>query len=657
MLLLLLLMADLSFTEEHPHRHAHEAATTSAPPARTRRNQQRLQQLQQAQDGNDIVFDIGNNNDNNNAGGNTYNSHHQHHHLRHEQHLRAELAGGNNNNNGNRQPPTVVKQPTQLELEQLAMLPGPGQQHHLRHHNRHHAAWAQRVFRHQQHRSPAAASTTPTTTTVRPESSTSISMSMVTDAPLSHSLGNSSRYFDRDGIYASWMQPRSTLAPNWQQLEDSYEDDDNDEDDDDDDEDYEDDVDVAAAAELAKQMPRYSLFSQKLPTISSNEQDYDAYDQMDLESTSNNNNNKHPSVSSGHAKGASKRNVFDWLFKRDKEKGQMNSQSHAKVDTTTEKPKSFLDDSLADEEDNEDPIAAFSNEQWNKIEHEHHLKQQKHQKELQALREKNRNAPLIRGGLRRGGIDNEDADNNYSRNYIPGKLTDLKNNQLGTAEAVLKTRRKHGPSHAEVNAHWKKVIKESTCRVPQLRCVRVESDTSKQYAPHCIQLHRCAEDSGCCHSRHEICAPKEIHKVELPFHVLGTNSRKSEPVNLTFDNHTECHCIERINYNADVAKLVETELAEVKEDTILNCKCPGLFEKIIQNDGTCRCDCSSSNFHCEFRKRGKEHFFMDERRCINQGVCKPPTCLYGPYIKKEGRCPNQHEQLPYQSSYKSHNMS
>ncbi|KAL7742167.1 hypothetical protein ACLKA6_005440 [Drosophila palustris] len=411
MLLLLLLMADLSFTEEHPHRHSHEATTSAPPPpaARNRRNQQRLQQLQQAQDGNDIALDIGNSNSNSN----TYHHHqHQHHHLRHEQHLRAELAGIG----GNRQPPAVVKQPTQLELEQLAMLPGPGQQHHLRHHNRHHAAWEQRVFpalRHQQHRlappAAAAATATPTAATSTPTTATPTTTSLnfsVTDAPLPHPLANSSRYFDREGIYAAWMQPRSTRAPNWQQLVDSYEDDDDDDDEDaDDDEDYEDDVDTAAAAELAKQMPRYSLFSQKLPTISSNEQDYDAYDQSDAESTGKNNNNKHPSVSAGHSKAAAKRNVFDWLFKRDKEKSAIVQQTQVKAQpkvevATTEKPKSFLDDSLANEEDedNDDTIDAFSNEQWNKIEHEHHLKQQKHQKELQALRERNKNTPLIRGG-------------------------------------------------------------------------------------------------------------------------------------------------------------------------------------------------------------------------------------------------------------------
>ncbi|XP_034474587.1 uncharacterized protein LOC117781826 isoform X2 [Drosophila innubila] len=541
------------------------------------------------------------------------------------------------------------------------MLPGPGQQHHLRHHNRHHAAWEQRVFpalRHQQHRlSPPLPKPT---TTIAPTIATALPAtfnSSVTDAPHLHPLSNSSRYFDRDGIYAAWMQPRSTRAPNWQELVDSYEDDDGEDDDedaDDEDEDYEDDVDEAAAAELAKQMPRYSLFSQKLPTISSNDKDYDAYDQLDAESTASNNNNKHPSVSAGHSKAAAKRNVFDWLFKRDKEKPATLVKIQPKVEVTTEKPKSLLDDSLADEEDNDEGnVDAFSNEQWNKIEHEHHLKQQKHQKELQALRDKNKNTPLIRGGLRRGGIDNEDTDNNYARNYIPGKFTDLKNKQLGTPEAVINTRRQHDPNYALATAHWKQVTKEAVCRVPQKRCVRVENDPSKLYTPHCVQLHRCAEDSGCCHSRTDICAPKEIQEVVKVFHVKSPKSRHSVTENLTFVNHTECHCIDRSNFNAEAV----ITAVEVKQATILSCNCPRLFEKILQNDGQCRCDCSSSNYHCDFLKRGSEHFSMNDRKCIHQGNCKPPTCQFGTYMEKHGRCPNQHEQVSHPSSYNALNMS
>lgn len=424
-LLLLLLLTVVSCYAE---------STTNAP-TRSRRNQQRLQQLQQAQDSNvnGNGIDIG--------PGHSYSSSHHHHHLRHEQHLRAELAGnGNGNlNGGNRQPPppSPPSAARQAELEQLAMLPGPGQQHHLRHHNRHHAAWEQRVFpalRHQQHRmSPAMISSTSTPT----PSTTAASFVSTTDTPVMRAGSNvssaSSRYFDRDGIYPSWMQPRSTRAPNWQQLPESDESDD--EDDDDDDENYEDDADDIAAAELAKQMPRYSLFSQKMPEISSNQEDYDAYDQSDVESVSSssggssNNGNRHPSVASGHSKAAAKRNIFDWLFKRDKEKVQpvhvvqqpKEQQQHqqlrlqpqpvkaqAKPRVATEKPNSLSDDGFPDEQqDNDNSFEGFSNERWNKIQHEHHLKQQKHQKELQALRESNRNVPLIRGAVGRGAIDNE----------------------------------------------------------------------------------------------------------------------------------------------------------------------------------------------------------------------------------------------------------
>jgi len=72
----------------------------------------------------------------------------------------------------------------------------------------------------------------------------------------------------------------------------------------------------------------------------------------------------------------------------------------------TERPKlQLIDANLKNgggEEDdsNEDSDSeseeGFSNEQWNKIEHQHHLRQQKHQKELLAMREKSRNTPLIR---------------------------------------------------------------------------------------------------------------------------------------------------------------------------------------------------------------------------------------------------------------------
>ncbi|KAH8391310.1 hypothetical protein KR215_011106, partial [Drosophila sulfurigaster] len=535
----------------------------------TLKQQQRLLQLQQAQE---------NGNSNGNGNGNDiglldYRHQHPHHHLRHEQHLRAELAGSV----GNRQPPSAAK----LELEQLAMLPGPGQQHHLRHHNRHHAAWEQRVFpalRHQQQQQQQQQHRTTNAPTTYSR--------VVTDAPPAHSFSNSSgtRYFDRDGIYAAWMQPRATRAPNWQQLEESYEDgDEDDEYDEDEDEDYDEDADDAATAELAKQMPRYSLFSQKLPSISSNEEDYDAYDQaVDVEVDKNTNNNKHPSVANGHAKAAAKRNVFDWLFKRDKEKVKPQPQPQ---------PQS---------------------------------------------------------------PQNANADNNYSHNYIPGKLTELKNKQLGNPKAVSNSRRGQlvnvllNTLFAELaEKHYRTVMEEAMCHEPQMRCMRVERDPSKIYRPHCTKLFRCSEDSGCCRSRSEICAPKEYHEVELTFYVSTVGSRKSTTEKLSFVNHTKCHCIERTNfYNGALSNV-----GELQQAAILNCNCPKLFEKIIQNDGKCRCDCTSSSNHCAYLKTGIEHFSMKDRKCIHQGICKAPTCQYGNYMEKHGRCPNENEQ----SNYNAHN--
>ncbi|XP_016964232.1 uncharacterized protein LOC108034014 isoform X2 [Drosophila biarmipes] len=605
------------------HRNAHQ--------------QQRLQQLQEAQQ---------------------LEAHQQHHHhLRHEQHLRAELEG-------NRQPSI---ENFEMGGSKRAFIDPqlPMQQHHLRHHNRHHLSWEQRVFpslRHQQHRLALGASTPRNIIT--------------TEAPTTthHGLiSNHSRYFDRDGIFPSWAEPRSTRGPNWRQEVDSSDsDEDSDEDADDEDYEYDEDADSNGVdEELARQMPRYSLFTQKLPHIDLKEPDYNAYDQSDeldivSNKNSNHNSNKHPSVANPHDKSAGKRNIFDWLFKQDREK-EVVKKPHTTTTTTTtttsttttvrpmvrtERPKlQLIDANLRnnggeEEDSNEDSDSeseeGFSNEQWNKIEHEHHLRQQKHQKELLAMREKSRNTPLIRN------IENEDVENIYARNYIAGKVTQKKEDPLATPEAAMKARRLHAQKlkseRALAHAHMNQVLKEATCRVPQKRCQLVQQDPSKIYTPHCTILHRCSEDSGCCPSRSQICAAKSTHNVELHFFVKSTKHR-SVIEKRTFVNHTECHCIERSTYNEDTAMANYGQ--SVVRATILSCTCPKSFEKILQDDGQCRCDCSSGNYDCDWLKRGNEHFAMNDRKCIQQGRCKPPTCEFGPYMDKHGRCPKQHEQPAY----------
>ncbi|XP_017004632.2 uncharacterized protein Pvf3 isoform X1 [Drosophila takahashii] len=637
---LILILMPLTWANGSDLKGAPVMTTVAPTPGHRNAHQQlRLQQLQEAQ---------------------LLEAHQQqhHHHLRHEQHLRAELEG-------NRQPPIenfeVAGSGSKKAFFDDPQL--PMQQHHLRHHNRHHLSWEQRVFpslRHQQHRLAIGTSTARNI--------------MTTDAPTTtyHGLiSNHSRYFDRDGIFPAWAEPRSTRGPNWrQEVDTSDSDEDSDEDDDDDDYEYDEDADSNGVdEELARQMPRYSLFTQKLPHIDMKEPDYNAYDQSDeldiVSNNNNHNNNKHPSVANPHDKSAGKRNIFDWLFKQNREKEVVKKPHTTTTSTTTtsttttvkpvirtERPKlQLIDANLKnhggeEEDSNEDSDSeseeGFSNEQWNKIEHEHHLKQQKHQKELLAMREKSRNTPLIRN------IENEDVENIYARNYIAGKVTPKKEEQLGSPEAAIRARRLHAQKQkserALAHAHMNQVLKEATCRIPQKRCQLVQQDPSKIYTPHCTILHRCSEDSGCCPSRSQICAAKSTHNVELHFFVKSTKHR-SVIEKRTFVNHTECHCIERSTYNEDTAMANYGQ--SVVRATILSCTCPKSFEKILQDDGQCRCDCSSGNYDCDWLKRGNEHFAMNDRKSIQQGRCKPPTCEFGPYMDKHGRCPKQHEQPAY----------
>ncbi|XP_016964237.1 involucrin isoform X4 [Drosophila biarmipes] len=299
-------------------------------------------------------------------------------------------------------------------------------------------------------------------------------------------------------------------------------------------------------------------------------------------------------------------------------------------------------------------MGTFSPRQWQQIEIAH--RRQKEQHQLQLLAERQQQRQLLTTTSKSTTTepndakseDNDDVENIYARNYIAGKVTQKKEDPLATPEAAMKARRLHAQKlkseRALAHAHMNQVLKEATCRVPQKRCQLVQQDPSKIYTPHCTILHRCSEDSGCCPSRSQICAAKSTHNVELHFFVKSTKHR-SVIEKRTFVNHTECHCIERSTYNEDTAMANYGQ--SVVRATILSCTCPKSFEKILQDDGQCRCDCSSGNYDCDWLKRGNEHFAMNDRKCIQQGRCKPPTCEFGPYMDKHGRCPKQHEQPAY----------
>ncbi|CAD6998789.1 unnamed protein product [Ceratitis capitata] len=248
----------------------------------------------------------------------------------------------------------------------------------------------------------------------------------------------------------------------------------------------------------------------------------------------------------------------------------------------------------------------------------------------------------------------EDANNINSQYYIPGTLTRQKQEELGTLAAVHETRRSHVIKHKHENAlageHVKQILSEAACRVPQRRVERIQRDPSKSYMPHCTVLHRCTDETGCCRSERQTCAPKRTKNVDLYFYVRSINEKRGSVERLTFINHTECHCVDKTKQQIDEyhnMPIYDMSYGgqTLRRATILNCNCPKLYEKILQEDGFCRCDCSSGNTGCDWLKRGMEHFSMIDRKCISEGRCKPPTCEHGPYIKKYGRCPRREEHL------------
>uniref|UniRef100_A0A0A1WHD7 Placenta growth factor n=1 Tax=Zeugodacus cucurbitae TaxID=28588 RepID=A0A0A1WHD7_ZEUCU len=312
--------------------------------------------------------------------------------------------------------------------------------------------------------------------------------------------------------------------------------------------------------------------------------------------------------------------------------------------------------------------AEFSSEKWQRIEQEHHRKQQEHQRQMMALRARHDGkyrptaaaataTPLIMAATttQQRQHDDEDSNNINSQYYIPGTLTRQKQEELGTIAAVQETRRSHAVKHKHEKAlageHVKQILSEAACRVPQRRVERIQRDPSKTYMPHCTVLHRCTDETGCCRSERQTCAPKRTKNVDLYFYVRSINEKRGTVERLTFINHTECHCVDKSRQQVDeYHNMAMYDMnyggQTLRRATILNCNCPKLYEKILQEDGFCRCDCSSGNTGCDWLKRGMEHFSVIDRKCITEGRCKPPTCEHGNYIKKYGRCPRREEQLP-----------
>lgn len=66
-----------------------------------------------------------------------------------------------------------------------------------------------------------------------------------------------------------------------------------------------------------------------------------------------------------------------------------------------------------------------------------------------------------------------------------------------------------------------RVKNEGRCEVPQQRCEAIRSPLHPAdtiFLPRCALLHRCGEDTGCCLSDDNVCAPVETETVQLFFY-------------------------------------------------------------------------------------------------------------------------------------------
>lgn len=148
----------------------------------------------------------------------------------------------------------------------------------------------------------------------------------------------------------------------------------------------------------------------------------------------------------------------------------------------------------------------------------------------------------------------------------------------------------------------------------------------------------------------------------MNFPLNGTNLQIFE----TFENHTSCHCVPK--HLVAPPRTAPAPITRPKQ-----CQCPRIFTEVLEDNGDCKCECLSHE--CQMKRKGQEHFSMEERRyflicfyktyiikykknylfsCISRGLCKRPRCDFGHYITQEGRCPRREENFDLVSSNNQH---
>ncbi|XP_068632750.1 uncharacterized protein Pvf3 [Battus philenor] len=220
--------------------------------------------------------------------------------------------------------------------------------------------------------------------------------------------------------------------------------------------------------------------------------------------------------------------------------------------------------------------------------------------------------------------------------------------------------------------NMKDMVHSAKCLTPQPRWLPVRqlapaADTV--YMPPCVQLHRCAPDSGCCYSEAEVCAPVDGKYVAIPFYLNKVDGNYTV-ARMLFFNHTRCACVSRETLQSTARTKIETHTSAETQDRnrerdaqwrqpteeprlerdeehtpppqLLRCTCPVLFTARMTN-GVCSCVCDWTDQlrrrDCQSLARGREHFGLRDRVCVAHGDCTAPTCDHGPYDRSSGKCP------------------
>lgn len=100
----------------------------------------------------------------------------------------------------------------------------------------------------------------------------------------------------------------------------------------------------------------------------------------------------------------------------------------------------------------------------------------------------------------------------------------------------------------------------------------------------------------------------------------------------SFINHTECHCVSRHNpihpYNHSInTTSSSTRASPIYSQSRNTCQCvkdykvfyervesSGEDDGVAKSNQLCRCDCESENVSCDWLKKGKDGFSIEDRR-------------------------------------------